>query len=258
MKRKIYNGTITVERDGRHGYHVSTTEAMPDGVTTILGLVPKYLLPWVARTNHDDMLKRYVERMDSGEPVDMAWFKSALQEAKGAYLKVRDAAGDIGSTVHDFAESALKGDPRPLPPEDAPEYAGCVAFLDWFNRTQIDLNTVESERMVFSDRLFYAGTCDVFAEINGRPTVIDFKTGSGFYEDQPLQLAAYAMALEEEFGITISDGWIIHLDKKTGKMTPYYVEITDQLKTDWEAVRVAWRAVKRNKDRHKEIKSKAA
>ena len=91
---------------------------------------------------------------------------------------------------------------------------------------------------------------------NGKPTVIDFKTGSGFYEDQPLQLAAYAVAIEEELGIEIKDGWIIHLDKETGKCTPYHVEIDRELKADWEQVRIAWRAVKRNQERHKAIKAK--
>ena len=118
----------------------------------------------------------------------------------------------------------------------------------------IDKTRMESERIVYSKRLFYCGTCDLFATINGKPTVVDFKTGSGFYEDQPLQLAAYATAIEEELNVEIKDGWIIHLDKETGKCTPYHVEIDRELKADWEQVRIAWRAVKRNQERHRQIK----
>lgn len=259
MKRKLYNGTTTVSRDEGHCYHVSDTEAKPDGVTTILGLVPKYLLPWCAKITAEHFRSGLLRRMEDGETItDLAFINGLHDEAKKAHTVKRDTAGDIGSAVHDFAEKTLKGHEPEMPSPSDPEYPGCVAFLEWFKNTKIDLSTVQSEIIVYSKRLFYAGTCDVFARIDDEPVIIDFKTGSGFYEDQTLQLAAYAMALEEEHeGLEIKHGFIIHLNKQTGEMTPYHVPITDELKTDWEAVRISWRAVKRNQDRHKQIRAKA-
>ena len=261
----LYDGTIKVAISDAHHYSVDFTDAKPDGVTTILKVVPKHLLRWVANTNYDAMLNRYVARMESGDPFDDSWFRAALLESKGAYTQNRDTAGDIGSVVHAFAEECihLAGDPdfdehvAQLMPEDKRAQAAATAFLTWLAGTKI--RPIATERIVFSKRLFYAGTCDLFGQTpDGRYCVVDFKTGSGFYEDQCLQVAAYGEALEEELrGIEIIDSWIIHLDKQTGKMKPYYIEITKELKKDWEAVRIAWRAIKRNQVRHKEIRNAA-
>ena len=261
---KLYSGTVTVSLDDAHCYSVDFTEAKPDGVTTILKLVPKYLLPWVAKMTHDDMLRRYLERQKSGEEFDDGWFRASLAEAKNAYNNVRDTAAGIGTEVHAFAEECINlwgqedfyEHVDQLMPTDKNARAAAEAFLVWLANTRI--KPIETERLILSKRLFYCGTCDVFAQTGpDRYGVVDFKTGSGFYEDQPLQLAAYALAIEEELGIEVQDSWIIHLDKKTGKMTPYYVPITKELKTDWEAVRIAWRAVKRNQDRHADIRKAA-
>lgn len=256
IERWTYGNSIRVWRDDAHCYHVSHTDAKPDGVTTILGLVPKYLLPWAAKVTAEHIQENLLDRIQNVETIDESYVVELCAAAKKAHTIKRDAAGDIGSAVHDLAERVLTLRPITPPTPDAPEYAGYQAFLEWFRQTQIDIDTVQSERIVFSKRLFYAGTCDCLAEIRGKLNIIDFKTSSGFYEDQPLQLAAYAVALEEELGIEIPHGWIIHLDKQTGKMTPHYVEITHELKTDWEAVRLAWRAIKRNQQRHKDIKAK--
>lgn len=257
----LYSGSVTIEFDSdRHFYHVVGSEAKPDGVTTILGLVPKYLLPWVARVTSGYIADALIELIGTGEPISESYVLGVCEEAKKEHTRKKEAAGDVGTLVHAFAEEVIGGaevddEFWQATPEEA--HPGCLAFLQWWKTVEIDKATIESERIVFSRRLFYCGTCDLFATIDGRPTVVDFKTGSGFYEDQPLQLAAYATAIEEELGVEIKDGWIIHLDKETGKCTPYHVEITDELKTDWTAVRVAWRAVKRNQERHKQIKEKA-
>jgi hypothetical protein len=273
----LYNGAVNIEFDpDKHFYHVVGTNAKPDGVTTILGLIPKYLLPWVARTTAEYIQAGILNRLASEGEVGGSFLRSLCDEAKKEHTRKRDAAGDVGTIVHGFAEEVIGGvevDDEFWQATPGEAHPGCLAFLQWWDSVK-PLENVESERIVYSKRLFYAGTCDLFATINGNPTVVDFKTGSGFYEDQPLQLAAYAMAIDEERGFhwaeglnikewvgpygadPITDGWIIHLDKETGKCTPYHVEITPELKTDWEAVRLAWRAVKRNQDRHKEIKAK--
>jgi hypothetical protein len=258
----LYDGAVNIEFDpDKHYYHVVGTNAKPDGVTTILGLIPKYLLPWVARTTADYIEAGILNRLAGEGEVGGSFLRSLCEEAKKEHTRKRDAAGDIGTLVHAFADEIIAQggvwkdiieDLLSETPDEA--IAGCQAFAGWWASVDMDMASVESERIVFSRKLFYCGTCDLFATINGKPTVVDFKTGSGFYEDQTLQLAAYATAIEEELGIEIKDGWIIHLDKETGKCTPYPVEIDHELKADWEQVRIAWRAVKRNQERHKRIK----
>jgi hypothetical protein len=253
----LYNGAVNIEFDpDKHYYHVVGTNAKPDGVTTILGLIPKYLLPWVARTTAEYIQAGILQRLAAEGEVGGSFLASLCDEAKKEHTRKRDAAGDVGTIVHGFAEEVIGGvdvDDEFWQATPGEAHPGCLAFLEWWNSVK-PLENVQSERIVFSRKLYYCGTCDLFATINGKPTVVDFKTGSGFYEDQPLQLAAYATAIEEELGIEIKDGWIIHLDKETGKCTPDHVEIDHELKADWEQVRIAWRAVKRNQERHKRIK----
>ena len=257
MKQSLYNGTVTVElNEGSHCYSVDYTDAKPDGVTTILGLVPKYLLPWVARTTADYFRDGILNRLAGEGSIEPTFLATLHEEAKKEHTRKRDRAGDIGTLVHAYAEEVIAGGDLEIwdaPPEAQP---GCEAFQSWwFSLGQRE--EIQSERIVLSRKMFYCGKTDLVAKIDGRLSVVDFKTGSGFYEDQPLQLAAYAYALDEELGTEITDGWIIHLDKETGKCTPYFVEITPELKRDWEAVRVAWRAIKRNQERHKQIRKES-
>lgn len=261
LKQALYGGTVYVWLDEEdHCYGVDFTDAKPDGVTTILGLVPKYLLPWVARTTADYIQQGILERLAGEGEVGGSFLAALCEEAKKEHTRKKVEAGNTGTLVHAFAEEIIAQGPQweeiledLMEATDAAAHAGCMAFLDWWRKVGT-VEEIQSERIVFSKKLFYCGKTDLVAKINGRLSVVDFKTGSGFYEDQPLQLAAYAYALEEELGTPITDGWIIHLDKVTGKCTPYFVDITKELKEDWEAVRIAWRAVKRNQDRHKEIR----
>ena len=251
----LYDGKIEIALDEeRHCYSLVGTGAKPDGVTTILGLIPKYLLPWVAKVTVEYITKGFRDRLEAGDAIDLTFLASLCDEAKREHTKKRDAAGDIGTLVHAWAEEYGKNGYAKLPAIDAPEYKGVCAVQDWLD--SVEITDAEHERIIYHDKLFYAGTCDLFCKLDGKWSVVDFKTGSGFYADQPLQLAAYALAIEHEKpGLEIKDGWIIHIDKKTGKCTPYHVPLTQELKTDWEAVRIAWRAVKRNQERHKQIKA---
>ena len=55
------------------------------------------------------------------------------------------------------------------------------------------------------------------AEINDEFCVIDWKTGSGIYEEMYLQCAAYAKTIEDIYGRDVDAFYILRLDKKTGK-----------------------------------------
>ncbi|NIV32423.1 MAG: hypothetical protein GWN58_24175 [Anaerolineae bacterium] len=85
----------------------------------------------------------------------------------------------------------------------------------------------ELERKVFSRDMMYAGRCDRFGRINGHLAVLDYKSGGEkIYPETWLQLSAYELAIREEHR---GHNWIdepiwhyaIHLNKKTGKCTPY-------------------------------------
>ena len=155
----LYSGSVNIEFDpDKHYYHVVGMAAKPDGVTTILGLVPKFLLGWAGRVGPEMIAANLVKRLEAGDSLEISYVLAICEEAKDEWKRKRDTAGDIGTHVHAFAESVIAGDD--LTPEDAPEKAraGCAAFLNWWRGVDIDFTTIQSERIVFSKHLFYCGT----------------------------------------------------------------------------------------------------
>src|SRR4029077_10413652 len=123
----------------------------------------------------------------------------------------------------------------------------------WYHKTKI--NCVQSERMVFSKHWYYAGTCDFYGFIDGKRCVMDLKTSSGLYPEMLLQIAAYAIAITEETGEPINDGWIVRLCKKTGKCEPYHIPITNGLKDAFLRVRETHEAMQKVEQQTEEVKT---
>jgi len=86
-----------------------------------------------------------------------------------------------------------------------------MAFEDWAK--SVHLKPLAIEQVVFSMRHEYAGTLDLLAEIDGTPTVIDFKTGKSIYAESHLQNVAYRVALAEMGQARAPHGLIVRLPK---------------------------------------------
>lgn len=101
----------------------------------------------------------------------------------------RDAAGDIGTRVHILAEQISRGAEVEVPEEQR-------LFVEAYRRFLVDYEPVfESlEQKVCSLTHQYGGTYDAIASINGRRTIIDYKTSKSLQPKIALQLAAYAGA----------------------------------------------------------------
>jgi hypothetical protein len=177
------------------------------GVTTILSVIAKpALMPWAVKMTRD----YWLQALQSGRTDHDKIHK----ESWNAHKNFSKAAADIGSNVHEYAECALKGLPLPvLKTEEAKR--GADAFHKWQGAHKIKL--LASERFVFSLKNYYAGTCDLIAEIDGEYCVGDFKTSSGIYPEMRLQTAAYQGAIQEENGVKVDARWIIRFDKTTGE-----------------------------------------
>ena len=217
------------------------------GVTSIiketLGLDQR-LANWMVKEAHDFMIDGIAPYVDGNETIQItrSLFEKLCKDAKGAHRKKSKDATDIGTVAHDFAEKTLKQISVEMPANLLARNAA-EAFLQWTTLTKLE--PIDIERMVFSEKWWYAGTCDYYGKIDGKLAVLDLKTSSGLYREMPLQLAAYAVALEEETGETIEQGWIIRLCKKTGNCEPYPIPLTKRLKDDWMLVRGAHRALGR-------------
>ncbi len=252
----LYGGEVRLQfDDSPHGYKAylkSTSTYLPvAGVTKILGCLDKpALVQWAANMAAEYPLIEFDrQQLHSIDRNDLVQF---CKDAKTAHRKFSKTATDIGKEVHTFAERALV-DQRVRMPDDPQARKGAEAFLGWLHAT--DMQPINIERMCFSQTHWYAGTCDFYGHINGDLAVMDLKTSSGLYPEMLFQLAAYAIAISEETGERIDHGWIIRLDKKTGKCEPHYIPLRQKLKSGFLSVKAAYDATKVANELVDEVKS---
>lgn len=252
---ELYGGQHVVEFNPRaHRYKVIGKDALPDGVTTICNaVVPKFLDDWAGRVCVDHVRQGYLSHLsEHGLPPDRVMFEDLCDAGTKAHQTIRNSAGDRGSAAHDYIERVLTNQII-LPPDDPVVMASLNAFSKWQDSGMCS-NVIAAERIIYSKELFYCGKCDVFGTVDDRPAVIDFKTGSGFYDDHPYQLTGYAYALSEELEIDIEDGYIVHLDKRDGNFYIYHVKINDGLRDAWRLAVLHYKELKKIRQMVKELK----
>lgn len=195
-------------------------------VTLIIGQgVPKHLVPWAVKLTSELALadveqygkralkvwdkagRAYVEELrakgmklaDAGKVPD----DFALRWLKGASDRVRDAAAQKGTEVHDAAEAfvlehgpedarlILAGGPLPAWPENIRAHLE-NGFVPWVRRFRPEF--IATEASVFNRRQAYAGTLDWIARLevdDGSFVVLgDYKSGRDVYPEVGLQLSA--------------------------------------------------------------------
>lgn len=186
-------------------------------VTTIINRLGKgdALIQWAANCAVDHIASRI------NGPDVMLWaldWQTIFNEARKAHTAKKDTAADIGTRVHDYARLILQGQ-TPPEPLDGPAQKAIEAFWRWVEGHKIEPYAVE--RRVMSRNGMYAGTTDFYGLIDGRPAVLDFKTGKGVYDEAWWQTSAYVAALEEELKTSIPARWVVHLNKETGECMAY-------------------------------------
>ena len=241
MKTALINDNNIDFDSGKHCY-VWREKGLPvPGVTSILALLNKpALIQWAANMAVEHITNGYVKRLEAGEMPETSSFLALCQEAKTAHRRVSKEAADVGTLAHKFCEQVM-GTGRGTMPTDEKAQASCNAFLSWYRANKI--TTESTERIVFSKRWYYAGQVDWTGSINDAPGILDFKTSTNLYLEAILQLGGYSVAIEEQEGRTINDGWIVRLDKKTGKPTVYHINLTNQIKDAFLRVREAHKLV---------------
>jgi hypothetical protein len=123
-----------------------------------------------------------------------------VKELASVPNKVRDAAGERGSEVHDIAEKLLHGEQVDVPDELAPYVDGYLRLID-----EWEITPVLTETSVGNRKDWYVGRLDSIVRIGklGNCLVLlDWKTSRGVYGETGLQTAGYARA---EFYVTDED-----------------------------------------------------
>ena len=180
-------------------HKVTNPELRATGATTLIsGGIPKpQLMAWYARTTaeyvRDNPLE--VERLRNVED-DPEGFAMVKELAK-APERLRDAAAERGSLVHDYAEALLHGKAVEIPDDLAPYVDGYLRLID-----EWEISPVLTETSVGNRKDWYVGRLDSIVRIGklGNCLVLlDWKTSRGVYGETALQTAGYARA---EFYVT--------------------------------------------------------
>lgn len=123
--------------------------------------------------------------------------------------------------------------------------AGINAFLNWF--VENDVQFLHAEKLVYSPTHGFAGLVDAVANVNGKRTLIDYKTSKGVYTEMRYQVAAYCLAFEEEYGKSLDGAMILHFDKETGVCNSHPMS-EDELTKDSSAFLACLALKKREKE----------
>jgi len=153
-------------------YKNSKGEKIP-GVTTAIGLLAKpALIPWAYKRGRDGL------------------------DLYGS----RDRAANIGTIVHERIMAYFRGygiDNSNIAP-DVWKMAenSMTSFMEWAKPR--DVKPILVEEPLTSEKWQYGGTPDVYGKMDDQLTLLDFKTGSGLYEEHFVQLAAYLQLIIEQ------------------------------------------------------------
>jgi len=123
---------------------------------------------------------------------------------------VLELAADMGTLVHFFVECIIMDY---LPIINIPNYIDrgelkyrIHNFKLW--REENELEPISCELSLSGKR--HGGTIDYYGKVNGKYTIMDFKTSKSFYESMFIQLSGYIL-LMEEFGYKIDQVIILLL-----------------------------------------------
>ncbi|MBP5720393.1 MAG: PD-(D/E)XK nuclease family protein [Bacteroidales bacterium] len=167
-------------------YKTSDGKVVP-GATTITGLLNKpYLVRWANQLG--------LEGIDSATYTDEAAKTGTLAHAMiQAYLQGMEIDRDQFSKIQiDLAENSM------------------LSFLEW--KKQHVLEDLYCEMPMVSETMKYGGTIDCYCKMDGKPVLLDFKTGKAIYEEYFVQLAAYAMLLREA-GLPVEECRILRIGR---------------------------------------------
>lgn len=190
---------------------------------------------------------------DSGGLLQWA-FKQGQSGAATLYEE-RDNAALAGNIAHDLIECFILKKPPPVVNADAKimERASNAfkQFCEWHEQSRITI--LATEHAYVSERHQYGGTIDAIGQdTRGRIVLLDWKTSNSVYQDYLIQLAAYALLLEECAPQWIPTGFhLLRVAKESADFAHYFFAELEDAKKAFVLMRELYDVDKRLKDRVK-------
>lgn len=215
----LYGGDVRLlYKDSSHRYRVSVAGSKPvqvPSVTTILNVLAKpALVEWGVRCACDYVYEN-LQMLFAGNSFSVEQIFKVVEQARTAHDRTRQEAADIGTGVHDYLAQYWKNATKLAPLTEA-RSARCIqAAMDWFSEHEVRPLRVEEAQ--YSRLLAICGRPDFIGHIDGQLSVLDYKSTKFIYPEVCLQMTAYAMMHQEEFGQLPATRWALRLDKETGE-----------------------------------------
>ena len=199
----LYDGEVILDFDeAKHRYTKNGVIVPSTTQITKAGINKEFLVQWSATS-----ASKYVARQwREDEPYSQEAIDTILKRAKFHYKNIQEKATTNGTYTHEWIEEFVNyvletGDKEPdlsnfEVPYTMEAISGVAAFLNWYYDN--DVKFIAAEKKVYSLKYNYSGTYDLLAVVNGKLTVVDFKTSKDIYEDYFIQGAAYVNAYHEE------------------------------------------------------------
>lgn len=198
----------------RHTYNVWRNGSGPvvvPSVTRITNVLDKPALVYWASNQAAEYVR---DNLTPGQVLDEVDIQDLYNQARFAYKQTSYKAMSIGSLAHNYIEAVvdhrLNDAPLPERPVNLQANASIDECFRWFQ--EHDVRPIAAEQIVYSRDHHYAGTLDLYAEVDGVPAVVDWKTSKGIYESYHLQAAGYVMAWRE-MGYDVECAYIVRIPK---------------------------------------------
>lgn len=196
-------------------YNLNTKDKLHrfPGVTGFLSVINKpALIPWAKKEAlflvREELLRR--SRTSPVVTLEKLWIEDLLVAAMRRPDDIKEEAATIGTQAHAFIDLIVHGQE----PKDIPEVirTPVEAFKKWWAGSGIEL--VKGDTKVASLIHKFGGSLDALGRREGKFVILDWKTSNGIYLEYALQVAAYAQAFFETYGIYAQEGIIVRFGKK--------------------------------------------
>lgn len=193
------------------------------GCTTILSVVAKpALIQWAANEAIKYVgVNLKIEKDGEMWRINPDNFTDVLEEARTAHCKRKEKAGEWGTKTHEkiseLIENAIRISGGEIKDFVKSEEKPIQNFIDWAVENKVKF--LETEKNIYSERLWIGGIVDFVCEIDGKVWIGDIKTsGSGIYVEHFWQCAGYDLMLKDMGLYPEVAGYLILNLKESGEI----------------------------------------
>lgn len=196
----LYGGDVVLSFDeDLHEYYYNG-KVVPSTTKIIDDTLAKHALKfWAVKITLEWLQKQLIPGIkQTPESIE-----AILKSARFVHVRESEKATAIGSNAHKwierFVELTMAGEDvekNDVLLETIEAKNAVDAFLKWYSENEVEF--IYSERKVYSIEHNFSGTFDLYAKVNGKRAIVDFKTSKHLYPDYLVQGAGYWLAFEEE------------------------------------------------------------